>query len=106
MARASEAPGIEAIRVRPAAIGKPAGVSDHTLESAVQIAALLIRQNDADPGGALILQKCGQIHVAEAARAKADVGKLGEWACAEARRRSPGLDHKEIVSQAMPFKAL
>lgn len=69
----------------------------HTLEAAVQIAALLINREDKEPSGEYLLQKCGQVHVEATANAGVDPDSLRDWAVSEAQRRSASLDHKEIT---------
>lgn len=94
---------LEAEQDSPVADATPAtpAVAAATLEAAVQVAALLINREGSDPGGIHLLQKCGQVHVDAVAAAKADPEQLATWACAEARRRSPALNHKAIVAQAI-----
>jgi hypothetical protein len=79
--------------------GAPKGVPATTLEAVVQVAALLHRRDGTDGGGDYLLRKCGQVHVQAVADADADPDKIAAWAYAEARRRSPKLDHQAIVAQ-------
>lgn len=73
-----------------------------TLETAVQVAALLMRDNGGiAPQGAFLLHKCGQKHVLATADSGVAPDHLATWACAEAKRRSAALDHKEIAAQSL-----
>lgn len=70
-----------------------------TLEAAVQVAALLHHRDGADPDGAYLLRKCGAKHVAAVQDAGVNPDDVAKWACAEARRRSPAMQHEAIVAQ-------
>lgn len=81
-------------------LARPRNVPVTTLEATVQMAALLMnREGGQEPSGAYLLQKCGQIHIVAVNESAADPDAVRAWACAEARRRSVTLNHKEIVSQ-------
>lgn len=80
---------------------RPGGVAFATLEAAVQITALLINRDGKEPSGAYLLQKCGQKHVNAVKDAGVDPEEVAAWARAEARRRSPALDHLVIVAKRL-----
>lgn len=73
-----------------------------TLEAAVQVSALLMRDSGgATPSGIYLLRKCGQKHVTATAEAGVAPDDLATWASAEAKRRSASLNHGEIVAQSL-----
>ena len=80
-------------------VNVPKSVPATTLEAAVQVAALLYHRDGAEPGGDYLLRKCGQVHVDAVRESGGDPAAVAEWACAEARRRSPAMNHKAIVAQ-------
>ncbi len=80
----------------------PKNVPDTTLEACVQVAAVLTnRAAGIEPDGLTLLYKCGQRHVDAVAKAGSSPDEVVAWACAEARRRSPALNHKAIVAQSI-----
>lgn len=72
-----------------------------TLETAVQVAALLIQRDGVAPKGDYLLRKCGQKHVLATAEAGVAPDNLATWACAEAKRRSATLSHKEVAAHSL-----
>lgn len=90
---------IPAVRDWPKEAVGVQGVPPETREAAVQVAALLYHRDGAEPSGAYLLRKCGQVHVEAVEKAGANPDAVATWACSEARRRSPGLEHKAIVAQ-------
>ncbi len=80
----------------------PEDIPDATLEACVEVAAVLTnRAGGTEPDGAHLLRKCGQGHVDVVAKAGADPDAVANWAIAEARRRSPALNHRAIVAQTI-----
>ena len=80
----------------------PADIPDATAEACVEVAAVLTnRAAGIEPDGLTLLYKCGQRHVDAVEKAGAEPDAVAAWACAEARRRSPALNHKAIVAQSI-----
>ncbi len=88
--------------VDPMPIERPADIPDATAEACVEVAAVLTnRAAGIEPDGLTLLYKCGQRHVDAVEKAGAEPDAVAAWACAEARRRSPALNHKAIVAQSI-----